>query len=77
MPCSPPGSGAFRSAPALAGIFLSWMLRIPVITAWSAPGTALLITLFPAMSLQRSGRRLPDGRRASCSPSACRASSTA
>lgn len=33
----------------LAGIFLSWKLRIPVITAWSAPGTALLITLFPAM----------------------------
>ena len=34
-----------------AGIFLSWKLRIPVITAWSAPGTALLITLFPAMSI--------------------------
>jgi benzoate membrane transport protein len=26
-------------------------LRAPVITAWSAPGTALLITLFPALSL--------------------------
>ncbi len=36
---------------AAAGIFLSWTLRIPVITAWSAPGTALLITLFPAMSI--------------------------
>lgn len=34
-----------------AGIFLSWKLRIPVITAWSAPGTALLISLFPAMSI--------------------------
>jgi benzoate membrane transport protein len=36
---------------AAAGIFLSWRLRTPVITAWSAPGTALLITLFPQLSL--------------------------
>jgi benzoate membrane transport protein len=35
----------------LAGIFLSWRLRTPIITAWSAPGTALLITLFPGLSL--------------------------
>ncbi|MGJ7918532.1 benzoate/H(+) symporter BenE family transporter [Massilia sp. LXY-6] len=35
----------------VAGIFLSWHLRTPVITAWSAPGTALLITLFPQLSL--------------------------
>ncbi len=26
-------------------------LKVPVITAWSAPGSALLITLFPALSL--------------------------
>lgn len=39
---------------AVAGIFLSWRLRIPVITAWSAPGTALLITLFPALSLNEA-----------------------
>lgn len=36
---------------ALSGTYLSWKLRIPVITAWSAPGTALLISLFPGISL--------------------------
>jgi len=36
----------------VAGIVLSWRLRAPVITARSAPGTALLIALFP---------RLPQG----------------
>lgn len=36
---------------AVSGILLSWKLKAPVITAWSAPGTALLITLFPALSL--------------------------
>lgn len=35
----------------IAGIALSWRLRAPVITAWSAPGTALLITLFPRLPL--------------------------
>lgn len=35
----------------VAGIVLSWWLKVPVITAWSAPGTALLISLFPALSL--------------------------
>lgn len=35
----------------VAGIVLSVVLKAPVITAWSAPGTALLITLFPAMSM--------------------------
>jgi benzoate membrane transport protein len=35
----------------VSGIFLSWRLRTPVITAWSAPGTALLIALFPGLSL--------------------------
>lgn len=39
---------------AVAGIFLSWRLKIPVITAWSAPGTALLITLFPELSLNEA-----------------------
>jgi benzoate membrane transport protein len=39
---------------AIAGIFLSWRLKTPVITAWSAPGTALLITLFPQMSLNEA-----------------------
>ena len=39
---------------AVAGIFLSWRLRAPIITAWSAPGTALLITLFPQLSIQEA-----------------------
>lgn len=39
---------------AVSGIALSWVLRIPVITAWSAPGTALLITLFPGLSLNEA-----------------------
>ena len=38
----------------LSGIVLSAWLRVPVITAWSAPGTALLITLFPALSLNEA-----------------------
>ncbi|MBK4737656.1 benzoate/H(+) symporter BenE family transporter [Noviherbaspirillum pedocola] len=37
---------------ALSGTYLSWKLRIPVITAWSAPGTALLLSLFPSISMQ-------------------------
>ncbi|RKQ58019.1 benzoate membrane transport protein [Vogesella indigofera] len=36
---------------ALSGILLSWTTKVPVITAWSAPGTALLVTLFPALPL--------------------------
>lgn len=39
---------------AVAGIFLSWTLKAPVITAWSAPGTALLIPLFPALSIHEA-----------------------
>ncbi|RZT10455.1 benzoate membrane transport protein [Duganella sp. CF402] len=39
---------------ALAGIMLSWTLKAPVITAWSAPGTALLIPLFPALSIHEA-----------------------
>jgi benzoate membrane transport protein len=38
----------------VSGILLSWALRVPVITAWSAPGTALLITLFPAITLNQA-----------------------
>ncbi|HRM22698.1 MAG TPA: benzoate/H(+) symporter BenE family transporter, partial [Neisseria sp.] len=34
---------------AVSGIVLSTLLKVPVITAWSAPGSALLITLFPAL----------------------------
>ncbi|SEI66757.1 benzoate membrane transport protein [Azotobacter beijerinckii] len=39
---------------ALSGILLSLWLRVPVVTAWSAPGTALLVTLFPALSLNEA-----------------------
>jgi benzoate membrane transport protein len=39
---------------AVSGIFLSWKLKVPVITAWSAPGTALLTTLFPGVSLNEA-----------------------
>lgn len=35
----------------VSGILLSLWLKVPVVTAWSAPGTALLVTLFPALSL--------------------------
>src|SRR5450830_1137363 len=36
---------------AVSGIVLSAWLKVPVITAWSAPGTALLLTLFPGLAL--------------------------
>jgi len=36
---------------AVSGILLSLWFKVPVVTAWSAPGTALLVTLFPDLSL--------------------------
>ena len=39
---------------AVAGIFLSLKYKVPIITAWSAPGTALLVTLFPDLSLNEA-----------------------
>lgn len=39
---------------AVAGTYLSIKFKIPVITAWSAPGTALLVTLFPDVSLNEA-----------------------
>lgn len=33
----------------VSGLLLSWWLRMPIITAWSAPGSALLLGFFPAM----------------------------
>lgn len=39
---------------AVSGIVLSAWLKVPVITAWSAPGTALLVTLFPELSLNEA-----------------------
>lgn len=39
---------------AVAGIYLSIKFKVPVVTAWSAPGTALLVTLFPDISLHEA-----------------------
>lgn len=39
---------------AVSGIYLSMKYKTPVITAWSAPGTALLVTLFPHVSLNEA-----------------------
>ncbi|PWW32856.1 benzoate/H(+) symporter BenE family transporter [Chromohalobacter israelensis] len=36
---------------AISSIGLSFWLKVPVVTAWSAPGTALLVGLFPELSL--------------------------
>ncbi|WP_175984132.1 benzoate/H(+) symporter BenE family transporter [Burkholderia vietnamiensis] len=38
----------------VSGLFASWKLKVPVITAWSAPGTALLVGLFPQLSLNQA-----------------------
>lgn len=35
----------------ITGVLLSWRLRIPVITAWSTPGAALLVSMLPMVSL--------------------------
>ena len=35
----------------VSGLLLSWWLRLPIVTAWSAPGTALLLTLFPRIGM--------------------------
>jgi len=35
----------------VSGLLLSWWFRLPVITAWSAPGTALLLSLLPGISM--------------------------
>lgn len=45
---------AISMGAAVSGIALSGWFKVPVITAWSAPGTALLITLFPVLSLQEA-----------------------
>ena len=41
-------------AAAVASIFLSIKFKIPIVMAWSAPGTALLVTLFPEISLNEA-----------------------
>lgn len=45
---------AISMGAAVSGIVLSLWLKAPVVTAWSAPGTALLVSLFPELSLQEA-----------------------
>jgi benzoate membrane transport protein len=45
---------AISMGAALSGILLSLWLKAPIVTAWSAPGTALLVTLFPDLSLNEA-----------------------
>ncbi|BCB60136.1 MULTISPECIES: benzoate/H(+) symporter BenE family transporter [Halomonadaceae] len=45
---------AISMGAAISGILLSMWLKVPVVTAWSAPGTALLVTLFPELSLNEA-----------------------
>ncbi|WP_288367751.1 benzoate/H(+) symporter BenE family transporter [uncultured Marinobacter sp.] len=45
---------AISMGAAISGIVLSIWLKAPVVTAWSAPGTALLVSLFPELSLQEA-----------------------
>ncbi|HLT14990.1 MAG TPA: benzoate/H(+) symporter BenE family transporter [Marinobacter sp.] len=45
---------AISMGAAVSGIVLSLWLKAPVVTAWSAPGTALLVTLFPDLSLNEA-----------------------
>jgi benzoate membrane transport protein len=39
---------------AVSGIYASWRWKAPMVTAWSAPGTALLVSLFPGLSLNEA-----------------------
>ena len=45
---------AISMGAAASGIILSIWLKAPVVTAWSAPGTALLVALFPELSLNEA-----------------------
>lgn len=33
----------------ITGVFLSWRMKIPIITAWSTPGAALLVVMLPGI----------------------------
>ncbi|AMN68445.1 benzoate/H(+) symporter BenE [Psychrobacter sp. P11G5] len=39
---------------AIPGIYLSIKYKTPIVAGWSAPGTALLVTLFPEMSINEA-----------------------
>jgi benzoate membrane transport protein len=45
---------AISMGAAVSGITLSWWLKQPIITAWSAPGTALLVSLFQNMPVSEA-----------------------
>lgn len=45
---------AISMGAAISGIVLSIWLKAPIVTAWSAPGTALLVALFPDLSLNEA-----------------------
>jgi len=45
---------AISMGAAVSGIVLSLWLKAPVVTAWSAPGTALLVALFPELSINEA-----------------------
>ncbi|MGQ8841915.1 benzoate/H(+) symporter BenE family transporter [Serratia sp. TSA_7] len=38
----------------ITGLILSWHLRVPVITAWSTPGAALLVGLLPGVKINEA-----------------------
>ncbi|QPS58419.1 benzoate/H(+) symporter BenE family transporter [Serratia plymuthica] len=38
----------------ITGLILSWRLRVPVITAWSTPGAALLVGLLPGVTINEA-----------------------
>lgn len=38
----------------ITGLLLSWKLKVPVITAWSTPGAALLVGMLPTMPLNQA-----------------------
>jgi benzoate membrane transport protein len=38
----------------LTGVFLSWKLKVPIVTAWSTPGAALLVVVLTTMSINEA-----------------------
>ncbi|PLP96715.1 benzoate/H(+) symporter BenE family transporter [Cupriavidus pauculus] len=38
----------------ISGVLLSWFLKVPAMTAWSAPGAALLVTQFPGVTINQA-----------------------
>ncbi|EJC60906.1 benzoate membrane transport protein, partial [Alcaligenes faecalis subsp. faecalis NCIB 8687] len=55
------GFWAISIGAGLSGLVLSAWLKLPIITAWSAPGTALLLTLFFLVVGMEIRREIHDG----------------